>query len=181
MNVEFYLNKMASEPNGDHIDNIHKKWWGNYEKLEEHHGFIQWLFPNAFQSRFNRMASPMSPQQAKQFQENIEIAKRYQTSYIMMLQFYGMKLKCKTTGEIARSRHPMHRDKVVHVSKPFFEERFNKTFLTSFHNHMRITRMLSSLVMCGFGRYARQLSIFLKKEIEDGALRGLKKYGVYER
>jgi hypothetical protein len=27
------------------IDKIHKKWWGDYERLEYHHGFIQWLFP----------------------------------------------------------------------------------------------------------------------------------------
>lgn len=46
---------------------------------------------------------------------------------------------------------------------------------------MRITRMLSSLVMCGFGRYAKELSIFLGKEINSGGLQGLKKYGVYER
>ena len=80
----------------------------------------------------------------------------------MMLEFYGMKLKCKQSGEIARSRHPMQRDKSTQLGKPFFEDRFYKTFLTSFHNHMRITRILSSLVMCGFGRYAKQLSIFLK-------------------
>jgi hypothetical protein len=68
-----------------------------------------------------------------------------------------MKLKCKKTGEIARSRHPLHNNNKVKVSgtKPFFEERFCKTLLTSFHNHMRITRILSSLVMCGFGRYAK--------------------------
>lgn len=67
-----------------------------------------------------------------------------------MLEFYGMKLKSKRTGEILRSR------------KPNYRERYQKTLLISFHNHMRITRMLSSLVMVGFGRYAKQLSLFLK-------------------
>jgi hypothetical protein len=48
---------------------------------------------------------------------------------------------------------------------------------------MRITRILSSLVICGFGRYARQLSIFLDEEINKpgGGLTPLKKYGIYER
>lgn len=30
---------------GDFIDDIHVKWWGDYGKLEVHHGYIQWLFP----------------------------------------------------------------------------------------------------------------------------------------
>ncbi len=95
-----------------------------------------------------------------------------------------MKLKCKQSGEVIRSRHPMFKEKSTSTSasrKPFYEERYYKTFLTSFHNHMRITRMLSSLVMCGFGRYARELSLFLGKEINQGAMQGLKRYGVYER
>lgn len=52
-NVEFYTNVIKSDPQGDFIDNIHKTWWGNYKLLQAHHGFIQWLFPNSFTSRFN--------------------------------------------------------------------------------------------------------------------------------
>jgi hypothetical protein len=81
----------------------------------------------------------------------------------MMLQFYGLKLKCKKTGEITHCRQPMNNNKesVMNQKKDFWQDRYHNTFLTSFHNHMRITRILSSLVICGFGRYARQLSIFL--------------------
>lgn len=32
-NVNFYLNKIVSEPSGDYIENIHKKWWGDFRKL----------------------------------------------------------------------------------------------------------------------------------------------------
>lgn len=63
-NVNFYLNKRVSDPNGDYIENIHKKWWGDFQKLEAHHGFIQWLFPNSFQSRFNQMADSLSSEEA---------------------------------------------------------------------------------------------------------------------
>lgn len=35
----------ARGPIGDTIDNIHKKWFGAYDLLEEHHGYIQWIFP----------------------------------------------------------------------------------------------------------------------------------------
>jgi hypothetical protein len=51
----------------------------------------------------------------------------------MMLGFYGIRLRSKATGELGRSR------------QPDFRERFHKTLLTSFHNHMRITRILCSL------------------------------------
>ena len=33
-NYLFYTNKHAFEPGGDHIDNIHKKWMGNWDLLE---------------------------------------------------------------------------------------------------------------------------------------------------
>jgi hypothetical protein len=36
------------------------KWHSDYERLERDHSFIQWLFPNSFQSRFNSHARPLS-------------------------------------------------------------------------------------------------------------------------
>lgn len=41
-NYLFYANEIESIPEGDTIENIHKYWWGNYDRLEYHHGFIQW-------------------------------------------------------------------------------------------------------------------------------------------
>jgi hypothetical protein len=60
LNVKFYMNKIESQPSGDFIDTIHKKWWGNYNLLEAHHGYIQWIFPNSFQSRFNSLAKSLT-------------------------------------------------------------------------------------------------------------------------
>ena len=37
---------------------------------------------------------------------NKVLAKRYVDAYVMMLEFYGMKIKDKKTGEIVRSRNP---------------------------------------------------------------------------
>ncbi|GFO43740.1 UDP-glucuronosyltransferase 2a1-like [Plakobranchus ocellatus] len=44
-NLEFYQGKISSYPDGAFIDDIHNHWWGNYELLERHHGYIQWIFP----------------------------------------------------------------------------------------------------------------------------------------
>lgn len=48
---------------------------------------------------------------------------------------------------------------------------------------MRITRMLSSLALLGFVRYAIQLLKFLKEEIfsSSGWMRDLQKHRVYEK
>lgn len=40
VNFLFYSNKVPSIPDGDLIDNIHAKWFGNYRLLEAHHGFV---------------------------------------------------------------------------------------------------------------------------------------------
>jgi hypothetical protein len=44
-NLKFYQGKIKSRPNGDFIDEIHRTWAGDYRRLEQHHGYIQWLFP----------------------------------------------------------------------------------------------------------------------------------------
>merc|ERR1712046_229054 len=45
LNERFQRNEIPSVPDGDLIENIHKEWRGDYERLEVHHGYIQWLFP----------------------------------------------------------------------------------------------------------------------------------------
>ena len=134
-------------------------------------GYIQWLFPNSFQFRFNPKATPLSPEEVTEFRSNPELAEKYRASYMMILEFFGIKLKSKSTGELMRAK------------KPNFQERYKETFITSFHNHMRVTRILSSLTMVGFGRYAVELCKFLREEIfsEEGKLRYLRSFKVYER
>lgn len=43
--------------------------------------------------------------------------------------------------------------------------RFQKTLLTSWHNHMRVTRLLAHFSVTGFRRYAEKLIEFLETEI----------------
>lgn len=85
---------------------MHQLWVTDYDKLERDHAFIQWIFPNSYQSRFNPRAKPLTPKEAEQFRTNPEIIDRYLKSYDMMLGFYGMRLKDRHTGEIMRSRYP---------------------------------------------------------------------------
>jgi hypothetical protein len=57
-NYKFLTNKIKSYPDGDFIENILKTWMGNYELLEKHHGYIQWLFPVRSQG-MNLYAHPL--------------------------------------------------------------------------------------------------------------------------
>lgn len=41
-NLDFYTGKIKSEPRGDYIDNIHSKWFGDYDRLE-----VQQYFTNS--------------------------------------------------------------------------------------------------------------------------------------
>ncbi|ESN93875.1 hypothetical protein HELRODRAFT_180528 [Helobdella robusta] len=40
-NYLFHTNQIISRPKGDFIDNIHNFWFGDMERLERNHGYIQ--------------------------------------------------------------------------------------------------------------------------------------------
>jgi hypothetical protein len=45
-NLDFFLNRIPSSPSPcGTIDEIHREWMGNYDLLEAHHGYIQWICP----------------------------------------------------------------------------------------------------------------------------------------
>jgi Opioid growth factor receptor (OGFr) conserved region. len=58
----------------------------DYKKLEVHHGYIQWLFPNFYGSAFNRDAFKLLPEEANIFRENKEVTFGKGFSSILRLQ-----------------------------------------------------------------------------------------------
>jgi hypothetical protein len=73
LNVNFYMNRVISQPTGDYIDNIHKNWAKDYKKLEVHHGWVQWLYPNKYSSKYNNKAEPLKDEEIEEFLSNKEI------------------------------------------------------------------------------------------------------------
>jgi len=130
-NLKFYTNKTPSYPDGDYIDNIHKQWFGNYRKLEFHHGYIQWLFPLQEQG-LNWDAEPLQKHEIESIKKDKKALERILKSYELMLNFYGFKLIDKTTGEIRRLPEGAYRDRFRNLN-------------TSSHNYLRITRILKCL------------------------------------
>ncbi len=82
-NYDFYTNKIRSHPDGDLIDNIHKKWFGDYKRLECHDGYIEWLFP--LQERgFNLSAEPLQKHEIESIKKDKKAFQRILKSYEMM-------------------------------------------------------------------------------------------------
>jgi hypothetical protein len=40
-NIMFYTNQTSSKPDGGKIDHILATWFGDWDKLEMHHGYVQ--------------------------------------------------------------------------------------------------------------------------------------------
>ncbi|XP_071104468.1 opioid growth factor receptor-like protein 1 [Haliotis cracherodii] len=147
LNLDFYRNCITSQPNGDKIDDIHENWYGKYDILESHHGYIQWLFPIR-ENGMNLYAQELRVKEAEEIKKDPKTYERVLTSYKMMLNFYGMKLK-DNTGEL--ERNPNWRQRYSHLNR-------------SMHNYLRITRILKSLGELGYEHLKAPFVRFILKE-----------------
>jgi len=119
--------------------------------------YIQWLFPNYFQSQFNATAPQLSKPEAHVFRNDGEIARKYIQSYRLFLDFLGLRLIDAETGEIGRA--------------PNGRGRLYEALVLRHHNHLRIRRVLASLAITGFERYMSPLVNHLRWEILGISLR----------
>jgi len=126
-------------------------WKGNYKKLEENHTYIQWLFPNYFDSKFNAESRALTHDEACIFREDLDIAQSYLKSYRLFLDFLGLQLLDVRTGTVGRARGG--------------GGRLRKALVHYIHNHLRVYRVLSSLAVTGFQRYLTPLVAYLRWEI----------------
>ncbi|EGD80764.1 hypothetical protein PTSG_01353 [Salpingoeca rosetta] len=91
-NLDFYCNRIPSQPNGDLIDAIHSTWLHKHALLEEHHGYIQWLFP-LHEAGVNGLAQVLQRPELEQMRRDPKIRIRVQRSFELMLDFYGFVLE----------------------------------------------------------------------------------------
>lgn len=167
-NLDFHLNKIPSDPDGALLDDIHKNWWNDHSLLEQHHGYIQWIFPIR-EHGMNDLSQPLTVHEASEIKK-LDIAKeRVLKSFRMMLEFYGMTLQLGEEGaSFGRTSHFSRR--YAHLNN-------------SFHNYLRITRIIKSLGELGFGDLQHQWVWFLAEEILEhqhlgNAMRSLRDYWI---
>jgi len=158
-NADFYLGRIPSKPEGDFIDNIHKDWFGDFDLLEEHHSYIQWLFPIREQG-LNSQAHPLQLHEVARIKADPTGAglRRLLRSYDMMMDFYGVRVVDAQSGKLARTEK--------------YEERYDN-LATYTHNNLRITRILKCLGEFGFEQYKRSfLDHFVEEIFGTKALAG---------
>lgn len=148
-NYAFFTNRRKSEPDGDYIDVIHREWNTDYDRLETHHGFIQWLFPTC-QRGVNAYAYELQDDEIELIQQDDAAMERLLKSYEMMLGFYGIKLVDRETGQVQRAEN--------------WQERFHNLNRRT-HNNLRISRILRCLGLFGLRHLQPPLVKFFLKEI----------------
>lgn len=111
-------------------------WHLSHEALEQHHDFIQWLFPLPEPSRALAEAPRLTADDVAAFHDDPTLRQHLRRSLDVMLDFYGMTL---TQGEeyptISPTANAVERE---------------RTWLTPHnHNFLRLSRILRSLSLLG--------------------------------
>ncbi|XP_053385085.1 opioid growth factor receptor-like protein 1 [Mercenaria mercenaria] len=148
-NLRFYRNEIRSSPWPGNTVGEMLLWFGRYNKLENNHSYIQWLFPTPEGSGMNPSAQPLREHEAKAIREDEVASARVLMAYRMMLDFYGMRLVSRNTGAVARSDN--WQDRYKHLNR-------------STHNYRRITRIIQSLGELGYERFQVPWITFLIEE-----------------
>ena len=146
-NLAFYRNDIPSKPQGARIEIIHNDWYDDYDGLERNHHLIEWLFPTTKVPQGSQ-AHPLQPGEADEIISDQGAMDRVKMSYMMMLHFYGMKLRITDdSGKVERGSN--------------WEERFRH--LNNYPE--RITRMLTSLGLLGLERLKPPFLKFVLGEV----------------
>ncbi|XP_069569574.1 opioid growth factor receptor-like [Brachyistius frenatus] len=147
-NLNFYLDKIPTLPDGVYLRDFHRDWYGQYYSLESVHSYIQWLFPLQ-EPGVNYEASTLTKEEIEEFCQNSTAQENLLTSYKLMLDFYGIELCNEDTGEVRRGQN--------------WRDRF-KNLNGHTHNSLRITRILKCLGTLGYPHYQAPLVRFFLEE-----------------
>lgn len=113
----------------------------NSFELESHHDYIQWVFPTTQPSSFHD-APILTEEEIRIFRDSYRLKINLLIAFEKILYFYEFKLE---DGKI-----------IPLVEIPWVLKEFN-------HNHLRITRILTSLTLLGFKELADEFLIALKQ------------------
>jgi hypothetical protein len=143
--LEFYrLEKPDSEGRM-----LQQYWSWGHDILERRHDFIQWMFPLAEASAFNRDAPLVTREVSEAFVREPLLQTNLRRSLDVFLNFLGLEY---AGGQVAPA--------------VIFEHRLSIWRQTN-HNWLRITRLLKSLRLLGLEKECRALWDCLKKLHEE--------------
>jgi hypothetical protein len=134
---------------GEAPDDLGRKlrgiWGWDDDALEHCHNYVQILFPLGEPSQFNPNAPLLDDETAQRFRSDDVIRANLVKSFGVMLRFYGFRMDDKN-GEVVEAEN--------------FAARASEWLHPGDHNHLRITRILKCLTLCGL---RRQAEAFLRR------------------
>jgi hypothetical protein len=131
---------------------ISEIWDFNSFWLEHDHKYIQWLFPIETQTKFNRHAPVLTTDDRAAFFESEVLQQAQRTSLDLLLHFLGLQWQ---EGEIVPSAQ-------LNIREHIWLKRGG-------HNHLRISRIIRSLALCG--QYE------LSNQFQQAVIKVAKEYG----
>ncbi|MBD2451543.1 hypothetical protein H6G76_31385 [Nostoc sp. FACHB-152] len=141
---------------------IEDVWSWNYEKLEDVHDFIQWIFPLPELSIYNPNAPVLTVEDISYFKSSEKLKDRLLKSLDLMLDFYGfVRLEDKGNVKIIKNLN--------------YDNRIQKWVTPNNHNFLRITRILRSITLLGLSVYAAKFfgaleELYLEKQNTIGSV-----------
>ena len=120
-------------------------WSWDADRLEGVHDYIQWLFPLPEASAFNPSAPLLTDATLEAFRADPQLPQRLLRSLTVMLHFYGLALEDADGGAPRIARRADFRAKSGGWLQP------------GDHNHLRLTRILTSLRLLGLEEHSRAL------------------------
>lgn len=115
-------------------------WNFTLSQKESAHDYIQWLFPLKTASKFNSKAPVLTPAVIAAMQADPLILDNVRVSLKKMLEFYGLEWDANGRAIIESST---------------FSSRAKVWLNKNNHNHLRITRILTSLNLLGLDKESR--------------------------
>ena len=131
----------APDWNGRRLEQI---WSWTDDRLEAVHDYIQWMFPLSVRSGAESGRADPRPVEHRGFATSEELRERLERSLRVMLRFYGL--------EETRTAGALH---IVRTER--FAGRARVWLSPGNHNHLRLTRIMTSLGELGLAAQARAL------------------------
>ena len=132
---------------------IHDVWGWDYGQLEFEHAHIQWLFPLPERSRAEPESPLLTDGDIKRFVERQELHDGLLRSFILLLRFYGFRLR-SASGEPP--------EPVIEPTEEF-DARAKRWLNCNNHNYLRITRILRSSTLLGLAPEAKEFFAALQR------------------
>lgn len=169
LNALFYQNKICSRPEntGGTIEEVLANGWNQFDLLESHHSYIQWLFPIR-ERGMNSRAQPLQLHEIATIRSDPVCLERFMQAYRMMLNFYGMELVSTSTGMLRRvvGEVVMRRS---NKAVPLWVTRYHN-LNTSSHNYLRITRIMKCCGEMGYEHLKLGFLLHTYRELRLGRL-----------